>query len=269
MVDEAKKKKHFENVGKHLEKGNVDRAIKELGKLLELDPDDMRARLKLGDLHAKKGARKEATEAWLHAAKAYEEQGRLLEASAVYRQILRFDNASVETHVTLAGLCQKLGLTSDSVSHFHIAAQLSEAKGDADRALEILRSIAQADPNDVLARKKISELSSRSGKSEDAAVELQRLAADLRRKGRTDELAKVLEKLGHLDASDVEVMRELAAIYHSAGDAKKALSRLQVCFRADPSDLDTLELLAEIFQTLGRPEKAASVSREIRRLKAG
>ena len=269
MADEAKKKKHLENIGKFLEKGNLDRAIKELGKLIELDPEDVKPRLKMGDLQSKKGARKEATEAYLLAAKTYEEQGRLLEASAVYKQILRFDNSSVETHATLGALCKQLGLTGDAVSHFHIAAQLSEAKGDGARALEMLKIISQTDPSDVLARKKLSELSARSGESEDAVAELMRLAADLRRKGRTEELGKTLEKIGHLDPTNVEVMRELSSLYLSGGDAKKALSRLQVCFRADPSDLDTLELLAEIFQSLGRPEKAESVSQEIRRLRHG
>ena len=269
MVDEAKKKKHLENVGKHLEKGNIDRAIKEIGKLLDLDPGDVKAQLKLGDLHSKKGSRKEAVTAWSAAAKAYEEQGRMLEASAVYKQVLRFDNGSIDTHITLASLCKKLGLLSDSVSHYHIAAQLCDAKGDRERALTVFETIVEVDPNDVLARKKVAELSSRPGETASAIDGLLRVANDLRKKGRNEELAKALEKIGHLDPKNVEVMRELASIYLTAGNPKKALSRLQVCFRADPSDLDTLELLADIFKSLGRPEKAESVTQEIRRLRAG
>ncbi|HVO32079.1 MAG TPA: tetratricopeptide repeat protein [bacterium] len=266
--DELKKKKHLENVGKHLEKGNLDRAIKELGKLLELDPEDVKARLKMGDLQTKKGDRKAAAECYLEAAKKFEASGRLLEASTVYKQILRLDNNNIDAQITLAGLCKKLGLTSDAVSHYHIAAQLYDAKGDSAKALEVFKLITQVDPNDVLARKRASELAARGGKAADAVGELARAASDLRRKGRTEELAKVLEKIGHLDPSNAEVMRELASIYLGAGDAKKALARLQNAFRENPNDLETLELLAEIFRSMGRPEKAESVEGEIARLRA-
>jgi pilus assembly protein FimV len=269
MPDEAKKKKHYENVGKHLEKGNAERAIKELGKLLELDPNEVKARLKLGDLHAKRGARAEAIEAWTAAAEAYEGQARLLEASAVYKQILRLDNGSVETHETLASLCARLGLNTDAVSHYHIAAQLCDAKGDSQRSLQLLKTVARLDPQDVLARKKISEMVARDSGADDAMAEMERLAEDLRRKGKREELVKVLEKMGHLAPENTVVMLELASLYLEAGDGKKALARLQVCFREDPTNLETLELLAAVFHSLGRPEKAESVTQEIDRLRHG
>lgn len=269
MADDAKKKKALDNASKHIEKGNFDRAIKEVNKAIEADPDDIKLHVKLADLNSKKGAPKEAAAAYAEAAKRYAAAGRFLEASAVYKQILRLDNSNIEAHVTLAGLCKKLGLTSDAVSHYHIAAQLYDAKGDAAKALETFRAIAQVDPSDVLARKRISELVARQGQTEDAAAELSRAAADLRRRGRRDELAKVLEKIGHLDPKNGPVMRELAEIYLAAGDAKKALARLQVSFQQDPSDLDTLKLLSEIFRSLGRPEKARSVDQEIARLRTG
>ncbi len=46
------------------------------------------------------------------------------------------------------------------------------------------------------------------------------------------------------------------------GDPKRALAKLQICFKADPRDVSTLSLLAEAFLMLSQTDKAISVYRE-------
>ena len=77
------KAKLFDNVTKFIQKNQIDRAIKELNKILNADPDDVRARLKLGDLNVKKGLMGEACEAYRIVAESYSEDGFFLKAVAI------------------------------------------------------------------------------------------------------------------------------------------------------------------------------------------
>ncbi len=68
-----------------------------------------------------------------------------------------------------------------------------------------------------------------------------------------------------LKPEDLGLARELAEIYLQRNDQKRALAKLQVCFKADPRDIDTLRLLATAFQGLGQTSKTISVYKELAR----
>src|SRR5205085_3520343 len=62
--------------------------------------------------------------------------------------------------------------------------------------------------------------------------------------------------------------RELSEVYLQRGDSKRALSKLQICFKANPRELTTLQLLARAFQDLGQVSKTVSVLKELARVHA-
>ena len=53
----ANKRKILEAARKHAQKGAKDKALKEFGKLLKLDPRDSKVRLEMGDTHRRWGHR--------------------------------------------------------------------------------------------------------------------------------------------------------------------------------------------------------------------
>src|SRR5262249_4952765 len=54
--------------------------------------------------------------------------------------------------------------------------------------------------------------------------------------------------------------------YLSRGDSKRALAKLQICFKANPRELGTLQMLARAFQDLGQISKTVSVLKELARV---
>jgi tetratricopeptide (TPR) repeat protein len=64
------------------------------------------------------------------------------------------------------------------------------------------------------------------------------------------------------------VSRELARLYIEKGDPRRALPKLQVCFKADPRDIEVLSLLASAFEALDQRAKAVSVLKELARILA-
>ena len=59
------KEKVMDAARKFVDKGQIDKAVKEYLRIVNEDPKDVRVWLKIGDLYAKKGAKQEATDTYL------------------------------------------------------------------------------------------------------------------------------------------------------------------------------------------------------------
>jgi len=262
-VDRAKV---LEAAQKQLGKGNYDKAIAELRKIVKSEPDDVRTWLKIGDLYTRKGARSQAIDTYLHVANTYGDQGFFLKAVAVYKQILKLDPTRLDVQVSLGEMYEMLHLVSDALSTYeHVAAAYARA-GDIDSALATLQKMTGLDPENIPVRIKYAEALSKAGRTREAADEFEQGAGLLEAQGRIDDYIKVAERLLYHRAEDVETARKLAGLYLERDDPKRALSKLQLCFKADPKDIHTLTLLAEAFNQLGQLPKTISVYKEVARI---
>ena len=77
-----------------------------------------------------------------------------------------------------------------------------------------------------------------------------------------------LERIAALEPDNVQLARNLAHDYLARGDHKRALAKLQLCFKADPRDIPTLNLLAQAFTALNHTSKTLSVYKELAKLYA-
>ncbi len=259
----ANKNKIINQAQKYISKGQWDRAIKELRKLIAEDPSDVRTLLKLGDVYSKKGDRENATRVYKQVAESYGEQGFFLKAVAVYKQILRHEPRHLEVILKLAELYQHLGLTSDAMSQYQIAAQLHEAEGRPKDSLDTLKRMADLDGENVAARIKVAEAYSRAGALPEAINEFETAAGLLKQQARVDDYVKVAERLVYHAPDRLDVVKDLAKVYLSRGDTKRGLAKLQICFKGNPREPETLSLLGQAFSDLGQPQKAIFVYREL------
>ncbi|MBT8494272.1 MAG: tetratricopeptide repeat protein, partial [Deltaproteobacteria bacterium] len=256
----------MEAARKYRDKGQKDKAIKEYLKVVREDPKDVRVWLKIGDLYAQKGAKQEATETYQKVAKFYSEQGFYLKAVAVYKQILKLDPRTVEVNLKLAELYRQLGLISDAMAHFEKVAGFFHREGKTKEALATIRQLVDLDPENVATRIKLAELYSKEEMVEDAVAEFQHACDFLKRNNREDDYVKVAERLLWHAPERVDLARELAAMYLRRRDPRRALQKLQACFKADQRDVETLALLAQAFQALDQKGKTVSVLKELARV---
>jgi len=260
------KNKVMDAARKFVERGQVDRAIKEYLRVVQEDPKDVRVWLKVGDLYAKKGAKQEATETYLKVAKFYSEQGFYLKAVAVYKQILKLDARLVEVNLKLAELYRQLGLMSDAMQHFEMVAAHFHREGKNKEALATVRQLVDLDPENVATRIKLAELYSKEEMVEEAVTEFGAACDYLRAHNRQDDFIKVAERLLWHKPEAHELNRELATLYLRRNDPRRALQKLQACFKADARDVETLALLAQAFQALDQKGKTVSVLKELARV---
>jgi len=260
------KDKVMEAARKFVDKNQIDKAVKEYLRIVHEDPKDVRVWLKIGDLYAKKGSKQEAIETYLKVARFYHDQGFFLKAVAVYKQILKLDPRLVDVILKLAELYRQLGLMSDAMQHFESVAAHFHREGNTKEALATVKKLVDLDPENIATRIKLAELYSKEGIVEDAANEFSTACDQLRRQGRQDDFVKVAERLLWHKPENHTLNRELAGLYLRRNDPRRALQKLQACFKADPRDVETLGLLAQAFQALDQKSKTVSVLKELARI---
>ncbi|HEY1546413.1 MAG TPA: hypothetical protein VGG28_01265, partial [Kofleriaceae bacterium] len=126
--------------------------------------------------------------------------------------------------------------------------------------------LVEMDPENIATRIKLAELYSKEGLLEEAASQFTVACDQLRRQGRQDDFVKVAERLLWHKPDNHALNRELAALYLRRNDPRRALQKLQTCFKADPRDVETLGLLALAFQALDQKAKTVSVLKELARI---
>ncbi|MDP3278479.1 MAG: tetratricopeptide repeat protein [Deltaproteobacteria bacterium] len=260
------RQKVLDSAQKFAAKGQFDRAIAEYLRVLKEDPHDVRVLLKVGDLQVRRGAREEAIATYSKVAKGYEEQGFALKAIAVYKQILSIDTNLSELYGKLAELYAGLGLLPDALSNLEALASRYARAGNDDKLVEVARRMVEIDSSNVGTRIKLAELLSKLGRNAEAAVEFELGGKALLQSDRLDDWARVMERLLYHRPDDAKAAQALASHYLERSDAKRALPKLQVAFKAHPRDVDVLELLGRAFFELGQQSKTVSVLKEIARI---
>jgi len=259
------KNKIFQTATRLAQRGQIDRAIAEYQRLVKHDPNEVRALLKIGELLQRKGENEEAARALEKAAESYATQGFFLKAVAVYKQILKLD-PRVEAHQRLADLYQQLGLLREAMSQLQIVIATYEKEGRTNETISILRKMLDLEPENALARARLGELLLAAGETKEGREEIGRALAQLEEGGRSDDYLRVADRLLGGEDPDPEIARKVAKIYLDKGEARRALGRLQISFKADPTSVETLKLLASAFQEIGDTKKTVSVYRELARL---
>jgi tetratricopeptide (TPR) repeat protein len=261
---------------KYVDKKRYDRAVIELQRILQEDPNDARILLKLGDVQSKMAAHAEAVATYERVGKFYASQGFSLKAIAVYKQIREIIARHLPqleekySHITpkLAELYQQLGLTSDALAALDEVATRLQRQNRDQEAIEVFRKLVELDPTNPLPHLRLAEALSRVKEIEAAVLEFGLAAGQLVKLGRRDDALKVIERLlfHKADASYARIAAEQYLARGGTTDGMQALAKLQVCFQANPRDLDTLGLLARAFTQIGQAAKAVEVQKEMARL---
>ena len=260
------KEKVMDAARRFVDKGQIDKAVREYLRIVQEDPKDVRVWLKIGDLYARKGSKSDATETYLKVARFYHEQGFFLKAVAVYKQILKLDPRQVDVTLKLAELYRQLGLMSDAMQHYEAVAAHFHREGNTKEALDTVKKLVDLDPENIATRIKLAELYSKESLVDEAVMQFSVACEQLRRQNRQDDFVKVAERLLWHKPDNYALTRELAGLYLRRNDPRRALQKLQVCFKADPRDAETLGLLALAFQALDQKAKTVSVLKELARI---
>jgi tetratricopeptide (TPR) repeat protein len=258
---------------KYVDKKRFDKAIQEYQRIIQLDPNDARTLLKIGDLQARMEAYAEAIATYDRVGQFYSQQGFALKAIAVYKQIRELIKKHVPQledrygHIVpkLAQIYTELGLTSDALATYDEVATRLQRNGRDRDAIDVFRKMVALDSTNPLPHLRLAEACCRV-QSVDEAIDSFWTAAELLiRLKRRDDALKVVERILHFrqDPRYARVAAELYLDRGAAQDGLQALAKLQLCFQAEPKNLEVLGLLARAFIAIGQEPKAIEVKKEM------
>ncbi len=248
---------------KHLARNNIDKALKELTRIVREDPKDLRVRQKVAELLAKQGKVPEAMREFQVVAEAYERGGFYPKAAAIYKQMLRFEPDQMLWHLALGEIYQQLALLSDAMDHFNRVARHFDDHGNSKERIDIYEKLLRLTPDSIEYAEKLASIYTQSNDPVGALEVYRGLAETLESRQDLEALTRVYERMSAIKTDDLTLVRALADLYLDRGDPKRALAKLQICFKADPQDTETLNLLADAFVDLGEREKAVAVLKEL------
>ena len=273
------KDKLLESAQKNLEKGQLQKAIKDYQKVVQADPRDVRIRQKLADLLCRARLNEEALGEYEAVAKYYAENGFYLKAIAVYRQMQKIDPAQVKIYHRLAELNEKQGLVGNAMAEYKSLVGYYEQQAMMPEAINVLQKMKELGPDNLNIRVKIAESYAASHLVDKANGEFLEILALLEQKEDFAKVVKLYElflpklpaslelNLGHALAwirkgdiahgtallqaeksrhpEEPAVLRALAKAYKTAGDFIRQREVLQALLEKQPEDLETVQQYAQ------------------------
>ncbi|MCS6857335.1 MAG: tetratricopeptide repeat protein [Sandaracinaceae bacterium] len=253
---------------KYAASGAYERAILELQKIVQVDPSDTRTWLRMAELYAKLNRRSQAIDAYFRVAQHFAEQGFFQKAIAVLQQLLAMEPKHFDARLRLAEMYEAMQLVRDAQNEYE--GLLVQCGEDFNCSLEILRRLAQLNPDDLRNRLRYAEaLSAVWERTKDdtfrekAADEFLEIAKRLKELGHISQFITVLERYLFHRPSDFEMTKELVARYIEEGQGIKAISRAQFLYQEAPENPEVLRLLARAFVLVGRRNEARDILREV------
>ena len=142
------KDKLLNTVQQYILKGQTEKAIKELQRLVKTSSKDIRSRLKLGDLYLKNGNNEKAIEQYTRAAEVYEQEDFNSKAIALYKKLLSINPKLIEAHHKIGELYLKEGLKGDAKNSYQTILKMRPSDQKAFNALKALEE-EQLKPKEV------------------------------------------------------------------------------------------------------------------------
>jgi tetratricopeptide (TPR) repeat protein len=262
----TKKEKAIKAANRFLQRGQIDKAIHQYARLVAEHDRDPRLRHKYGELLARKNRADEALEEFRWVANFYEQGGFYTKALAVYKQMLDLDAERIDVHLHLGEIYLSQGKTSDAGKHFASVATKIEKEGSLAEKISVYERLIRINPEDLDSLMRLVALYVDGSNTGKAIETLETLADTMRAAGDAEQLLSILDRLCGITDENTAYKLEMAAIHMDRGEARRAVSKLQDCFRIDPQDIQTLTLLGKAFRELDQTDKALQVYTELARI---
>ena len=229
---------------KYLAQNKISSAVQEYLRVVEHDPEDITALNTLGDLYIRLDKKQEAVACFQRVAQHYRQQGFAPKAVAVYKKITRFAADSPEVALALAELYEQQGLLVDARAQYMLVVESHERAGRGQEALEVLRHLADLEPNSIPVRLRLADKYLAAGMNEQAAESF--IEAGERQLGRGDYEAalEAFKKALAWRPHSYAALRGQLAAHVALGTADEAAEVLQRVVDERPGDLELRNMLA-------------------------
>jgi tetratricopeptide (TPR) repeat protein len=123
--------------------------------LVKKAPGDTKARLKLAEIHQKRGEKQKAISEYLITAEIFSRKALYAQAMAVYKRIGKLDSTFYQVNLKMAEIYRKMGFLGDAFSQYTLIFQYYNRRGIKDKAQEIIGLMAELNPRKFMLEDKV------------------------------------------------------------------------------------------------------------------
>jgi tetratricopeptide (TPR) repeat protein len=122
--------------------------------LVRKEPGNAKAHLKLAEFFQRKGDKQKAISEYLLAADIFAKNSFYARAMAIYKQLPKQDPSLDHVYLKIADIYRKMGFLGDAFAQYRILVQHYDSLGKKDKALEVMKAMADLDPRKTTAKEK-------------------------------------------------------------------------------------------------------------------
>jgi tetratricopeptide (TPR) repeat protein len=229
---------------KFLSQGKINAAIKEYRQIVDNDADDLTTLNMLGDLYVRSSKNQEAVSCFERIAEHYSAQEFNLKAIAMYKKIERLRPRDPVIALKLADLYANQGVVHDARAQYLVVAEAYTKSGDNKRALDILRKIADLDPNNTEIRLKLADGYLKENMRRESAAAFVQAANRFHQIGSHDHALDAYNQALKLVRDDREALRGMLETHIARGTADEAAEVLERVVETREDDSELVSMLA-------------------------
>jgi tetratricopeptide (TPR) repeat protein len=248
---------------KHLSQGKIAAAIQEYRRIVEHDPKDFAALNTLGDLYVRAEKPADAIACFTRVAEHYRTQGFTLKAIAMYKKIQRLDPTALDVADKLGTLYEQQGLIVEARQQYMLMADAYTQAGQRRKALEVLRRIADLDPQNAEIRLKLAQSYAHEGLRFDAAEAYVQAGANLLAQKAYERALDAYNQAYGLDPLNQEALSGLVSAYCGLGLAHDAAEILERAIADDPENAELRAMLVRAYLEAEEIEAAERVAKDL------
>jgi tetratricopeptide (TPR) repeat protein len=268
MTDIINKEKILEHAKKLVAEGKFDKAVAEYEKILQLDSEDLRVKIKIAELYVKRKQIQSAIKLYMEVAKGYADGSFYLKAVTVYKSILRLNPSLIDVNIALSELYEKMELIQDALYQYQIVSTALEQKNDSQGVLNVREKMVALDPANVSLRIRLAETYQLQGVVDKSIDMYEALAVQQKNSADTEQLIELYSKILAHRPEKHDFVRHLCQIYFKRGDLKEILKRMDAAKDFVAKDAEMLSMQADIFARLNQIESAKHKYQELAELHA-
>ncbi|MBS1766936.1 MAG: tetratricopeptide repeat protein [Acidobacteria bacterium] len=246
-------------------KGLVKRALEEFGKVVDLDPKNLKNKIKLADLFNKEGMKDQAAAIYLEVAESLGMEGKAAEALQIVDRAKAMTTApqlflSQSRLAVMANdyagasnaLREGLKANARSVELLEALAEIEIRGNNPDRALEALAQVPQLPEKDLALCERALKQMVGAGRGEEGLRLFSPLGRELARRGMSDTVTRAVAS-AIKEKPFVEAWMYLAEVAQQGGNANEQIYALQNAHQlaSQAGDSRAMELAKEQLASLG------------------
>ncbi len=256
------KSKFVEAAQKLLNQGKVSQAIAEYQQVLKYEPRDQVTLMTVGELYIRQGETFQAIDYFERLAQIFVGDGFLTKAIAVYKRIAKLAPEEIRPLEKLADLYVQQGVMSEARPLFLQLAEIHLKNGRQSEAVNLLRKLLVAEPDNLRIQVRLADLYQAMGQSKEAMETYVSAAQRALARGDQAECEKLADKALKIDPQNLAAVIVKARSYSARGNAPQAAELLEHVPNLEKGG-EQAELLLDLYIKSVNWEKATALALRI------